>query len=229
MGALTVVMLWSSRAKLEVACLTLGESLPLHLHILIIGAEKVQALNAHSFIHSFNRYRMLMSKPPMLDSRDHTKEGLSWAPRDYKSLVICPSSYTSTEYVSVLGVTGWGSEKYWPGKLIWCQLFTLVTQGSFSWDDSFCYRLASLSLCLLTVDQGTRSLSWPTFPSVWRWGCSLTDPLFPWSPVADEEGYSKGLEGKERIGWTTILWYKNKRCCFGDSLRERMNKEQSEF
>ena len=52
MGALTVVMLWSSRAKLEVACLTLGESLPLHLHILIIGAEKVQALNAHSFIYS---------------------------------------------------------------------------------------------------------------------------------------------------------------------------------
>ena len=50
-----------------------------------------------------------MFKPPTLDSRDHTKEGLSWDTRDYKSLVICPSSHTSTECVSILGVTGWGA------------------------------------------------------------------------------------------------------------------------
>lgn len=55
---------------------------------------------------------------------------------------------------------------------------------------------------------------------------------FPLESVAQEEGLSTGPGGgkkREMTDGTTAPWDKNKRCCFGDSQRESLNKEQSKI
>lgn len=76
-------------------CLTPGKSLQHRTPHPHHRAEKVQALHVHSFIQQLQ----------VLMFRDHTKEGLSWDTRNYRSLVIHPSSYTGTECVCT-GVDG---------------------------------------------------------------------------------------------------------------------------
>lgn len=68
-----------------------------------------------------------------------------------------------------------------------------------------------LSLHLWCMDQGATSLCGHAQCSNRCWSKGA---LFPWSEVADGEGYPEGLEGKERDNlWNQHCARDNKRCC----------------